>query len=119
MASGTIVREIQCHVIGIGRLLEIRLMAGEAIRRRAGEAIIHVTLRARRRRVRAEQRKARFVVIENRGLPGAGRVAARAGLRKIRRDVIRIRRVLKITLVAREAIRWRAREAIVHMAQIA
>jgi hypothetical protein len=119
VASGAIVRKIQRHVIGVRRPLEIRLMAGEAIHRRAGKAIVHVALRASRRRVRAEQRKARFVMIESRRLPGARRVAARAGLRKIRRDVIRIRRALKIALMAGEAVRRRAGEAIVHVTQIA
>ncbi len=116
MASGAIMREIQRHVIGIRGPLEIRLMAGEAIRRRAGKAIVHVTLRASRRRVRAEQRKTRFIVIESRGLPRARRVTARAGLRKIRRDVIRIRRALEIALMAGEAVLRGAGKAIVDVA---
>jgi hypothetical protein len=119
VASGAIVRKIQRYVIGIRRPLKIRLMAGEAIHRRAGKAIVHVALRASRRRMRAEQRKARFVVIESRWLPGVGGVAARASLRKIRRDVIRIRRVLKIALMAGETIFRRTGEAIVHVTLIA
>lgn len=119
MASGAIVREIQCYVIGIRGPLEIRLMAGEAIRRRTGKPIVHVTLRASYSRMRAEQRKARFVVIEGCGFPGTRRVAIRTGLRKISRDVIRVRGVLKIALMAREAVCRRTGEAIVHVAQIA
>lgn len=118
VTGSAIMRKIQRHMIGIRRPLEIRLMAGEAIPRRAGKAIVHVALGASRRRMRAEQRKARFVVIERRGLPGAGGVAARAGLRKIRRDMIRICRALKITLMAGEAVRRRAGKTIVHVTMI-
>jgi hypothetical protein len=119
MASGAIVRKIQRHVIGIRGSLEIRLMAGEAIHRRTGKAIVHVTLRASRCRMRAEQRKARFVMIESCGLPGTRRVAARAGLRKIRRDMIRIRRALKIALMAGEAVFRRSGKTVVHVTLIA
>ncbi len=74
-----------------------------------------MALAASHRHVRALQRKTRGAVIERRRLPGAGRVAARAGLRKIRRRMIRIRRALKITLMARETVRRCAGELIVHM----
>jgi len=119
VARGAIMREIQCHVIGIRGPLEIRLMAGEAIRRRTGKAIVHVTLRASRRRMRAEQRKARFVVIERRGLPGARGMARSAIAREIGGHMIGIGRALEIALMTREAIRRRARKTIVRMALIA
>lgn len=66
--------------------------------------------------MRALQWKSSGVVIEGRRLPGARRVAARARVRKIRRGMIGICRALKITLMARETIRRRAGELIVHMA---
>jgi hypothetical protein len=80
MAGSAIMREIQRHVIGIRGPLKIRLMAGEAIRRRAGEAIVYVAPCTSRSRMRPEQRKARFVMIEGRGFPRARRVATRADL---------------------------------------
>lgn len=54
-------------------------MARKTIHRRAGITIVDMTLRASGRRVRAEQWKARFIVIERRRFPGAGRVAIGAG----------------------------------------
>jgi hypothetical protein len=64
VTSGTVVREIQGQVIRIGRPLEIRLMAGKTIRRRASETVVHVTLIASRRAMCAQQWKACFAVIE-------------------------------------------------------
>lgn len=75
VASRAVVREIQRHVIRIRWALEICLMAGIAIQRRAGIAIIDMALIACRRHMRAEQRKTRLAVIERRGLPRVGRVA--------------------------------------------
>ena len=106
-------------MIGIRRALKIGLMARVTIRRRSGKTIVDMALIAGRRHMRAEQRETRFVVIERRGLPSAGGVAARAVVREIRRRVIRIRGALKIRLMTREAIHRRAGEAIIHMAQIA
>ena len=119
VASRAVTREIQRHVIRIRRPLKIRLMAGIAIHRRAGVAIIDVALIARRRHMRAEQRKARFAMIERRRLPRIRRVTGSTSMRKIRRNVIRISRVLKIALMTRETIHRRAGEAIIDMAQIA
>lgn len=67
-------------MIGVGRPLEIRLMAREAIARRSREAIVHVALIAGRRRMRADQCEARAVMIERRRLPCARRVAGCAVL---------------------------------------
>lgn len=119
MASRAVVREIQRHVIRIRRTLEIRLMARVAIHRRADVTIIDMALIARRRHMRAEQRKARFAVIERRGLPCVGGMARSTIMRKIGRDMIGIGRALKIALMARETIRRRAGEAIVDVTQIA
>lgn len=100
VASRAVVGEIQRHVIRIRGALKVRLMTGETIHGRAGITIIHVALIARRRRVRAQQSKSCFVVIERRRLPCAGGVACGAVARKIRGYVIGIARALKIRLMA-------------------
>lgn len=118
VASRAVTREIQCHVIRIRRPLKIRLMAGIAIHRRAGVAIIDVALIARRRYMRAEQRKARFAMIERRRLPRIRRVTGSTSMRKIRRHMIRIGRVLKIVLMTRKTICCRTGITIIDVAQI-
>ncbi len=74
---------------------------------RAGQVVVvvHVAVGAlpRRDRMRTRQREARAVVIESRIQPRSRAVALIAGLRKIRRDVIRVRRPLKIFQVAGHA----------------
>ena len=64
MARRTSVRKVGRHVIGVGRALEIALMARETIRRCAGKAIVDVTQIAGHGQMRAGQWKARAVVIE-------------------------------------------------------
>ena len=74
---------------------------------RAGQVVVvvHVTVGAlpRRDRMRTRQREARAVVIESRIQPRSRAVALIAGLREIRRDVIRVRRPLKVLQMAADA----------------
>lgn len=71
------------------------------------------------REMRALQRKARFVMIENRRLPCARRVASGASSREISRHVVGIGRALKILLMARKTIQRCTGETVIHVAQIA
>lgn len=75
MAGGAIVREIQRHMVGIRRPLEIRLMASKTIRGCTGIPVVHVALGARRGHMRAQQRETRATVIKRRRLPRRSRVA--------------------------------------------
>lgn len=99
-------------MIGIGGLLKIRLMAGEAIGWCAGKAAIHMALIAICCRVRAQQGKARATMIkaaeiaEAGGLPPDYRaaVALFAAHGKTGELVIRIRRGFVILLMANAAL---------------
>lgn len=75
MAGGAIVREIQRHMVGIRRPLEIRLMASKTIRGCTGIPVVHVALGACRGHMRAQQRETRATVIKRRRLPRRSRVA--------------------------------------------
>jgi len=119
MARSAIMRKVQGHMIGIGRALEIGLMAREAIRGRAREAIIDVALIAGGRSVRPGQRKAGLVVIKGRGQPGARGVTRSAIVRKIRSHMVGVNRALKIRLMTGEAIHGRPSIAIIQVAEIA
>lgn len=57
VAGCAILRKIQCDMIRVGWPLEIILMTGKAILRRAGVHIVDVTLGARHGLVRAKQWK--------------------------------------------------------------
>jgi hypothetical protein len=111
-------REIRRHVIGIRRALKVIQVAGHA--RRAGQVVVVIDVAigalARRHRVQSRQRKPGAVVIEGCVQPGAGAVALLAGLREIRRDVIRIRRALEILQVAGHARRTRQVVVVVDVA---
>lgn len=112
----TRMRKICRHVIRISRTLKISLMTGKTIRRGAGETIVGVTLIASDRGMCPEQRKARFVVIISRRSPRVIVVANLAVFGKIAGDVIRVRRILKIVLMAGETIFRRADKTAIHMA---
>lgn len=75
MATLAIVRIVAGHVIGIGRILKIGLMAREAIFRRSSVLAIGVTACAIHSLMRAHQRKRRTIVIECRRPPRATIVA--------------------------------------------
>jgi len=119
VARQTVMRIIAGDMIRICRSLKIRLMAREAIFRRAGESAIDMTLRAFNRPMRAEQWESRAIVIERRGLPYIHGMALRASVREISGHVIRRCCLLKIGLMARKTIHRRAGETIVHVALIA
>lgn len=100
VASQAIMRIIAGHMIRVGGVLKIRLMAREAIFRRAGKTAIDVTLGAFDRHMRADQCKGGTAVIERRGFPHTFRMALRAGMRKVAGHMIRIGGALKIRLMA-------------------
>jgi hydrogenase maturation factor len=91
------------RVIRIGRSLEVFQVTGYA--RSRGQVVISVgvALRALHLRMRTRQRKRRPGMIETGRLPGRRRMADFALLRHASRDVIRIRRSLKIFDVTRDA----------------
>jgi hypothetical protein len=119
VARQTIMRIIAGDMIRIRCRLKIRLMAREAVFRRAGKAAIDVALCTFNRPMRAEQWKSRTIVIERRGLPCIHSMALRTSVREISGQVIRIRRFLISALMARKTIHRRSRETIVHMTLIA
>lgn len=109
VATGAGGRDSGLGVIGVRRSLEILHVARNAIRRSAGELAVHVALRAGNSHMGAGQREfSERVVIEGRGLPGRGGVAALASLRESRLHVIRIRRLLEIGEMAAHAGRGRS-----------
>jgi len=95
-------RESRGHVVGNTtteslRLVPIGCMAGQAIRGCEGVVVVHMALRAGRRGVGADQRKAGRVVIERCGIPAQCCVAGGAisqSKRRARRGVHRIIRLL-------------------------
>jgi len=98
-------------------VIKIFLMARNASRYGDVVVIVHVARNARRRHVRASQRKSRLGVIEDRWLPRGRVVAHLASLRKSLPHVIRILRVLEIGQVARNAGRDGDLVVVVDMAQ--
>ena len=69
---------------------------------------VDMALVALHRRMGSGQRKRRRIVIERRRLPGRGRVALRAVVRKIGCDMAGVRRSLEVRLMTRVAIRGRS-----------
>lgn len=116
VAGNAVARKICGHVIGIARVLKIRLMTGETIHRRAGVAIVRMALIARHGEMRAGEREARAVMIERRRPPRIVVMAQHTILRIAIGNVIGIRRVLKIALMTREAIFRRSCKAAVDVA---
>ena len=104
-----VMREVLRGVIGIVRSVEVRRMAGIAIRRRIRKLSVGMALSALQVGMRTGQRKSHKVVIKRRRLPGGCRVALRTIVRKIPRGVIRIGGILKVHGVAGIAVRRRAR----------
>lgn len=115
-------------MIRIGWTLKVGLMTRETIRRRAGETIVHVALIASNRRMRPEQRKACFVVIEplaaeTRDLPAGDRavVALFAAHGKSGLTMVGIGSGVKIFLMAGAALQRQIdelRRALLRVAMI-
>lgn len=105
VASIAGLREIRGYVVRIGRAVVVRQVARHTSRARQIVVVIHVTIRAsaRRNRMRSRQREAGVVVIKGRIRPRRSVVALIAGLREIRRDVIRIGRAVIVRQVTRHA----------------
>ena len=91
------------HVIRIRRPLEIPQVARNARGRCEIEVAIRVALITLQLRVSTGQGETNRIMIEAGGLPGRGRMAILAGLRKSERHVIRAAGFLKIQQVAADA----------------
>ena len=95
-------------MVGIGGTLIVSQVTRNAHRGGQIEIAIRVALIALQLRVPTCEGETDRIVIEIRRLPGRGRMAFLASLRKPKCDVIRIARLLKIWQVAAHAGRWRA-----------
>ena len=95
---GHVVHRAECRVV-------VGLMAAHASRSSDVVVVIHVTVRtlSRGHRMRSGQREAGGAVVESCIQPTGSAVALLAGLREIRRHVIRVRRALEILQVTRHA----------------
>jgi len=133
--SGVVERSIGPQHRVVARLASRREARGDMVHRRsrgvvvvlvarhAGGArqvvvVVNVAIRAltRRHSVRSRQHEAGAVVIEGRIQPGSRVVALVAGLREVRRDVIRIRRALEVLQVASHASSTAQRVVVVDVA---
>jgi hypothetical protein len=110
-------RETGGLVIGIGRGVVVVDVAGGAVLRRAGEAIVGVALRTGDGGVFARQRElSSRVVVELRARPLYGRVTGVAGGGETRRFVVRIRCGVVVVEMAGGAVLRRAGEPVVDVA---
>jgi len=112
-------REVRCHVIGIGRALEILQMAGDAGRAIQTVVIVDVAVGAKPRRhgVQAGQIEARARMVKLTVGPQIGVVALFAGQGESRRRVGHgARRIVVVGLVAGNAGRVRNRVIVVDVA---
>ena len=118
VALVTCLREVRRYVTRIRRSLVLLQVARHASR--TGQIVVVVDMAVgtlpRRHAVCPGQRKSGAVVIECRVQPGTGVVALIAGLREVRRYVIRIRCALEIFKVAGHASRAVQRVVIVDVA---
>jgi len=111
-------RNALLRVIGILRVLVIRHVTRHAAGIGDVVVVVDVAIRALSRRygVLAGQRESRLRVVEIRWLPGRGRMARLAILRKTKLHVIRIGRALEVLQVTRNARRIRDVVIVVHVA---
>ena len=119
VTHGAILGKSRRGVIGIGRVVVIRQVAGGASCGSPREFPTHVTARARNGRVCAGQQKTGLAVVKGRGLPRCACVTNGAISRESGRHVIGIRSLVEIGHVARSAIRRRAGKHIVHVTLVA
>jgi len=114
---GAQVRETRGDVVGVRRLLVVRLVAAVAVDGRSGIASTRVAARAVDPAVCPSQGKAcPVVVVEARGVPGARGVATRAGRREVARGVAGIAGRLVVRLVASVTVGRRPRIAAASVA---
>ena len=105
-------------MVGAGGLLEVREVAGHAIRRRAREFSANMALGAWSRRVRSSKGKpGHGVVIERRIQPARGAVTGRAFLRVTGAHVAGVSGGVVIREMAAYAVRMRSGEPVVGMAR--
>ena len=97
------------------RAIEVRLMAADAGRVRAGQVVVpvHVALRALQGSVRARQRESRGRVIEGCITPRRRGVALLTGGREVRLHVARIRRSVEVCLMAAHASGIRSGQVVI------
>lgn len=99
------------HVIRIVGSLIVDFMAAVTVCRQGRVIVVHVTIRARDRGVRADQGEGRVVVVEGRRTPPGRAVANVTLLREAHRDMVRVGRALKILQVTTYA--GRAGQAVI------
>ena len=103
-------------VVRVRRARVVRLVAGVAVRRSPCVPAARVATSAVHALVGPGEREPRRLVIEVRGPPGRGRVAALALRREVRGLVVRVRRGRVVRLVAGIAVRRGAGVAASHVA---
>lgn len=118
VACTALLRKAAGHMIGIRGVLKISLMARETIFRCAGEAAVHVTLRAIDRLMGAHQGKTRSAVIKAAEISRTGKrpagnrtaMALFATCRETSELVIGVGCCLIIRLMANAALQWQVDE---------
>lgn len=112
MADRAVLRKSRGRVVGVGGLVVRVQVAGRALSRRPGKAVIGVTLGARGLDMDTGQRKAGLGVIKRSRPPGGGVMAQPAGLGKSGGGVTRAGCLGEIAEVTSDAVRRRAREFV-------
>jgi hypothetical protein len=104
VTHGTVCRKSGCHMVRVGRLLEIFKVTCHAVSRQAHEHIILMTFVTCGARMTARQRE-RCNVVECRAFPSHRTgMANRTSRAESGRRVVRLRRLLEILLVTRHAV---------------
>ena len=119
VADAAILRETGSGVIRIVGLVEIREVAGNALRAQRGELAVCMALVARERSVRARELKPELIMVEGRPLPTGRRMADAAILRETGSGVVRVVGFVEIGEVAGKALRAQRGELSVRVALIA
>jgi hypothetical protein len=96
--------EVACHVVRIRGSLEVGLMAIVARARQSDVLVVDMALSARNRLMRPSQRKLSRRVTEDGRPPRCGGVARLTVMAEIAQHVVRILRLLEITLMALVAV---------------
>jgi hypothetical protein len=105
MTDSAIVIKLPLNVTGSLNLLEIGAVTGVTVSRQALILAVHMTGGTIRRYMRSSQGESSLRMIEGRGLPLTGRMAACAIVTELLPDVVRILNLLKVGAVAGVAIR--------------